>query len=291
MMQNPIDIAKDTLQAEADAIYNLINKLDANFHKAIDIIMDCTGRLLVFGVGKSGHIGKKMAATFASTGQPSFFIHPTEAIHGDLGMVVKGDVSLLISNSGNSEELLEIIPAIKRIGIPIIAMTANNKSRLASFSDVVLDTYVEKEACPLNLAPTTSTTVSLAYGDAIAMTLLQLKGIKEEQFALNHPGGTLGKRLLVKVGDIMRADNIPTSHYNDSFKEVLKTVSHYGLGITCIIDDDQKLLGIITDGDIRRLFELYDRVSDIKVSKYIYKKSKDNFSGYPGNGGHKNNGR
>ncbi len=271
-MQNPIDIAKDILKAEADAIYNLLNKLDDNFHKAIDIIMNCTGRLLVFGVGKSGHIGKKMAATFASTGQPSFFIHPTEAIHGDLGMVVKGDVSLLISNSGNSEELLEIIPAIKRIGIPIIALTANNKSKLASFSDVVLDTYVEKEACPLNLAPTTSTTVSLAYGDAIAMTLLQLKGIKEEQFALNHPGGTLGKRLLVKVGDIMRADNIPTNHYNDSFKEVLKTVSHYGLGITCIIDDDQNLLGIITDGDIRRLFELYDRVSDIKVIN-IYTKN------------------
>ena len=270
-MVNPIEIAKDILKSEADAIYHLMDNLDSSFQKAVDLIMNCKGRLLIFGIGKSGHIGKKMAATFASTGQPSFFIHPTEAIHGDLGMVVKGDVGLLISNSGNSEELLEIIPALKRVGIPIIAMTSTRKSKLASFSDVILDTLVTKEACPLNLAPTTSTTVSLAYGDAIAMTLLQLRGIKEEEFALNHPGGSLGKRLLVKVCDIMRTDNIPINHYNDSFKDVLKTVSHYGLGTTCIVDDNQQLLGIITDGDIRRLFERYDRVSNIKV-RDIYTK-------------------
>ncbi len=264
-MENSITIAKNILKSEADSIYNLIDKLDSNYQKAIDIIMACNGRLLVFGVGKSGHISKKMAATFASTGQPAFFIHPTEAIHGDLGMAVKGDVCLMISNSGNSTELLATIPTIKRMGIPIIAMTGNPKSKLAKHADVLLNTHVKEEAGHLNLAPTTSTTVTLAYGDAIAITLLQLKGFKEEDFVLYHPGGSLGKRLLIKVSDIMRSDNIPINSYEDSFKKALKTVSEYRLGTTCIVDDSKKLIGILTDGDIRRLFEKYERISDIKL--------------------------
>lgn len=271
-MENPIDIAIDTLKSEADAIYNLISKLDDSYQRAIEIILNCKGRVLVFGVGKSGHIGKKIAATFASTGQPSFFIHPTEAIHGDLGMAVKGDVCLMISNSGNSEELLDTIPSIKRIGLPVIAMTSNVTSKLAKYADIVLNTHVDKEACPLNLAPTTSTTVSLAFGDAMAMTLLQLRGFQKDQFALFHPGGTLGKRLLLRVRDIMRTDDIPVNHVNDAFKDVLKTISNGRMGITCVVDDSGMLLGIITDGDIRRLFEKYDNLNKIKTAD-IYTKS------------------
>jgi arabinose-5-phosphate isomerase len=262
---NPIKIAQEVLRAEADSIYGLMDQLDDNFSRAIDLIMKQPGRVLVLGVGKSGHIGKKIAATLASTGQPSFFIHPTEAIHGDVGMMVRGDTCLLISHSGNTSELLETIPAIKRIGLPIISITSNHKSKLARYSDVVLNTHVKEEACPFNLAPTTSTTVTLAYADAIAICLLKLRGFNEEQFAMCHPGGVLGKRLLTKVCDIMISENLPISHEKDTFKQALATMTKGRQGVTIIVDDNSKCIGILTDGDLRRIFEKYDRVSEIKL--------------------------
>lgn len=262
---NPIEIAREILRAEADAIYRLMKHLGEEFLQAIDLIMRQPGRVLVLGVGKSGHIGKKIAATLASTGQPSFYIHPTEATHGDIGMMVQGDTCLLISHSGNTEELLQVIPAIKRIGLPIISITSNGESRLARYSDVVLNTHVDEEACPFNLAPTTSTTVTMAYGDAIAICLLKLRGFNEEQFALCHPGGILGKRLLTKVRDIMIADNLPLTHEKESFRDAMATMTKGKQGVTIIIDDDRRCKGVLTDGDLRRSFEKYDRVSEIRL--------------------------
>lgn len=273
-MENPIDIAKHVLKLEADSICNLMNNLDHNLQKAIDIIMEQKGRLLVLGVGKSGHVGKKIAATLASTGQPSFFIHPTEAAHGDLGMMVQGDTCLMISHGGNTSELLETIPAIKRLGLPIISITSNLDSKLAKYSDVVLNTYIKEEACPFNLAPTNSTTVTLAYGDAIAISLLKLRGFKEEQFAMRHPGGVLGKRLLTKVSDIMVTENLPINNEKDSFKEALATMSKGRQGVTLIVNDNLKCAGILTDGDLRRIFEKYDRVSEIKLESVYTKNPK-----------------
>ena len=273
-MENPIDIAKHVLKLEADSIYSLMNHLDQNLQKAVDLIMQQKGRLLVLGVGKSGHVGKKIAATLASTGQPSFFIHPTEAAHGDLGMMVQGDICLMISHGGNTSELLETIPAIKRIGLPIISITSNPDSKLAKYSDVVLNTYVKEEACPFNLAPTNSTTVTLAYGDAIAISLLKLRGFKEEQFALRHPGGVLGKRLLTKVSDIMITENLPINNEKDSFKEALATMTKGRQGVTLIVNDNSKCVGILTDGDLRRILEKYDKVSEIKLERIYIKNPK-----------------
>ena len=271
-MENPIEIAKSILQQEADSILNLKDRLDDGFMKAVELILKAKGRLLVLGVGKSGHVGKKIAATLASTGQPSFFIHPTEAAHGDMGMMVQGDVCLMISHSGNTAELLEMIPAVKRLGLPVIGMTSNPESRLAKYSDVLLNTYVEQEACPFNLAPTNSTTVSLAYGDAIAITLLRLRGFKEEQFARCHPGGTLGKRLLMKVSDMMISENLPINHEKDSFKDALATMTKGRQGVTIVVDGDERCVGILTDGDLRRTFEKYDRVSEIALQE-IYRRN------------------
>ena len=271
-MENPIEIAKSILQQEADSILNLKDRLDDGFMKAVDLILKAKGRLLVLGIGKSGHIGKKIAATLASTGQPSFFIHPTEAAHGDMGMMVQGDVCLMISHSGNTAELLEMIPAVKRMGLPVIGMTSNPESRLAKYSDVLLNTYVEQEACPFNLAPTNSTTVSLAYGDAIAITLLRLRGFKEEQFARCHPGGTLGKRLLMKVSDMMISENLPINHEKDSFKDALATMTKGRQGVTIVVDGAERCVGILTDGDLRRTFEKYDRVSEIALQE-IYRRN------------------
>ena len=273
-MENPINIAKHVLKLEADSIYSLMNNLDHNLQKAIDLIMQQKGRLLVLGVGKSGHVGKKIAATLASTGQPSFFIHPTEAAHGDLGMMVQGDICLMISHGGNTSELLETIPAIKRIGLPIVSITSNPDSKLARYSDVFLNTYVKDEACPFNLAPTNSTTVTLAYGDAIAICLLVLKGFREEQFAMRHPGGVLGKRLLTKVSDIMITDNLPINNEKDSFKEALAMMTKGRQGVTLIVNENSKCVGILTDGDLRRTLEKYNNVSKIKLEKIYMKNPK-----------------
>ena len=262
-MKTPTDIAQDVLKREADAIYHLIDHLDRNFSDAIKLILKHKGRLLVLGVGKSGHIARKIAGTLASTGQPSFFIHPTEAIHGDLGMMVAGDVCLMISHSGNTDELIATIPAVKRIGLPIIATSANPDSKLARFADVVLNTHVCDEACPMNLAPTTSTTVTLALGDAIAITLLSMRGFEEEHFAMRHPGGVLGKRLLTRVNDIMISENLPVVNKKSTFKEALAVMTSGKQGVVIVVDDNGKFVGIYTDGDIRRTIEQHDRISDI----------------------------
>jgi len=269
---NPIKIAKDVLKREADSIYKLIDQLDGNFEKATKLILEHKGRLLVLGVGKSGHIARKIAGTLASTGQPSFFIHPTEAIHGDLGMMVAGDVCLMISHSGNTTELMSTIPAVKRIGLPIIAITANPDSRLAKLADIVLNTHVCDEACPMNLAPTSSTTVTLALGDAMAITLLTMRGFKEEHFAMRHPGGVLGKRLLTKVGDIMITDNLPVINKNSSFKDALAEMTNGKQGVVIVIDDNGAFVGIYTDGDIRRTIEKHDRISSIVFEEIFTRK-------------------
>ena len=268
-METSIDIAKHVLKLEVESICKLIESLDHSFIDAIDLILKENSRLIVLGVGKSGHIGKKVAATLSSTGQPSFFIHPTEAVHGDLGMMVKGDICLMISHSGNTSELLATIPAVKRIGLPIISITGNPNSKLAKFSDVVLNTHVKKEACPFNIAPTNSTTVTLVYGDAIAISLLKKRGFKEEQFAMRHPGGTIGKRLLTKVSDIMIFKNLPINRRQDTFREALSTMTRGKQGVTIIVDDDMRCVGILTDGDLRRVLGKYDDIRDIKLEKII----------------------
>jgi len=273
-MENTLDIARSVLKLEADSIYNLIDHLDENFEKAVDIIMQGKGRVLVLGVGKSGHIGKKISATLASTGQPSFFIHPTEAIHGDLGMMVRGDICLMISHSGNTSELMDTLPAVKRIGLPIISITSNSDSKLAKYSDVILNTHVKEEACPFNLAPTSSTTVTLAYGDAMAICLLELKGFREEQFAMCHPGGVLGRRLLTKVSDIMVTENLPINNEKDSFREALATMTKGRQGLTIIVSENKEEIGILTDGDLRRTLEKYDNVNDIQLGKIFSRNPK-----------------
>jgi arabinose-5-phosphate isomerase len=273
-LTSPIEIAKRVLKIEADAIFNLIDRLDEDYVRAIELILEYRGRLLVLGVGKSGHIGRKIAATLASTGQPSFYIHPTEAIHGDLGMMVPGDVCLMISHSGNTEELLATIPSIKRIGLPIIAVTANTESKLARYADITLNTNVNEEACPYNLAPTSSTTAALALGDAIAITLLTMKGFKEEHFAMCHPGGVLGKRLLIKVGDIMVREGLPMIHRLESFRNALAAMTRGKQGIVIVINDAEKSVGVLTDGDIRRTIEKYDKISDIVLDNIYTRKPK-----------------
>ena len=266
-MTSPIDLARDVLKREADAIYHLIDRLSGDFTDAVELIIKHKGRLLVLGVGKSGHIARKIAGTLASTGQPSFFIHPTEAIHGDLGMMVAGDVCLMISHSGNTNEIIATIPAVKRIGLPIIAITANPDSKLGRFADVVLDTHVCDEACPMNLAPTTSTTVTLALGDAMAITLLTMRGFKEEHFAMRHPGGVLGKRLLTRVGDIMITENLPIVGERSSFKDVLAVMTRGKQGVVIVVDAKGKFVGIYTDGDIRRTIEQNDKISEIDFAE------------------------
>jgi arabinose-5-phosphate isomerase len=220
------------------------------------MMLNVKGRVVVTGMGKSGHIGSKIAATLVSTGTPAMFVHPGEASHGDLGMIKAVDVVLAISNSGESDELVSILPVLKRQGVPLIAMTGGMDSALAMHADVVLDSSVEKEACPLNLAPTASTTAQLALGDALAVALLDARGFKAEDFARSHPGGSLGRRLLTHVSDVMRkGDQVPHVPANASFSDLMREMSHKGLGASAIVDDQQRILGIFTDGDLRRLIE------------------------------------
>ena len=245
-------LAKKVLKEEAEAILNLIDRLDSNFDKAIDILLNCKGRVVVTGIGKSGLICKKIAATLASTGTPAFFLHSADAVHGDLGMVVKGDVVIAISKSGQSQELIRLIPIIKRLGVKLITITANPDSELAKASDVVLNIGNCKEADPFDIAPTSSTTVSLALGDAIAMVLLQEKGFKIEDFAFYHPGGLIGKKLK-KVKDLMKkGDELPIVTEDTLMKDTIYVISSKGLGVTTVVNKEGKLTGIITDGDLRR---------------------------------------
>ena len=245
---------RDVIQIEADALAALAQRVDAQFARACEIILAGTGRVVVTGMGKSGHIGNKIAATLASTGTPSFFVHPGEASHGDLGMITPADVVLALSNSGETDEILLILPIIKRMGAKLIALTGNRDSSLARQADAVLDCGVEKEACPHNLAPTASTTAALAVGDALAVALLNSRGFTRDDFARAHPAGRLGRRLLVYVGDIMRTgDAVPVVKRDALLRDALLEMTGKGMGMTGVTDKDGKLLGILTDGDLRRL--------------------------------------
>jgi len=247
-----IKIAQETFHIEADALYKAAERLDTNFLKAIDLIENTKGKLIITGVGKSGLVGAKMAATFASTGTSSFFLHPTEALHGDLGMIGKGDTLLAISSSGESEELTKILPHIKRFDLPLIGLTSQKASSLGEYADVFLDISVEKEACPLNTAPTTSTTLTMALGDALAIALMKKRGFKQEDFASFHPGGSLGKKLFVKIKDLMRTESLPRISDKAQLKEAVVVMSEGKLGTVLIEDSEGKFIALLSDGDLRR---------------------------------------
>ena len=248
--------AREVLEIEARAITELIHTLDGQFERAVQMILGCPGRVVVSGIGKSGHIARKIASTLASTGTPAFFVHPAEASHGDLGMVARHDVFMALSNSGESDELLAIVPVVKRQGAHLIALTGNPKSTLAREADVHLYAGARKEACPLNLAPTASTTAALALGDALAVALMAARGFTRDEFARSHPGGTLGRRLLTHVHDVMRgADDAPAVHTSATLMEAVREITRGRLGMTAILDDDRHVIGVFTDGDLRRTLE------------------------------------
>ncbi|MBS4067078.1 MAG: KpsF/GutQ family sugar-phosphate isomerase [Sulfurimonas sp.] len=261
-------IAQETLKIEAQTLLDSAQNIGDVFDKAVEIILSCRGKLIVTGVGKSGLIGAKMAATFASTGTPSFFLHPTEALHGDLGMIGKDDVVLAISYSGESEELSSILPHIKRFDTPLIGMTRDRNSTLGRYSDVVIDVIVEKEACPLNIAPTSSTTLTLALGDALAVCLMRAKNFKKSDFASFHPGGSLGKQLFVKVKDLMRTKDLPIIGSQTKVKDAIVKISEGRLGTVLITDEQNRLLALVSDGDIRRALMNDDFSLEENVLKY-----------------------
>jgi arabinose-5-phosphate isomerase len=255
------------IETELAAIEALKQRLDDNFNAACELLLNCDGRIIVIGMGKSGHIGGKIAATLASTGSPAFFVHPGEASHGDLGMITAKDVVLALSNSGNTAEILTIVPIIKRLGVPLISMTGNASSALAAEADVNLNVSVSQEACPHGLAPTSSTTVSLVMGDALAIALLQARGFSAEDFAMSHPGGTLGRRLLLHVADIMHTgDEIPAVQQDASASEALLEMSGKGLGMTAIVNHANTVLGIFTDGDLRRTLDKNISIQDAAIA-------------------------
>jgi len=264
------ETAKKVIQAEAQAVAALSERIDASFEKAVEIILASHGRVVVSGMGKSGLIGQKIASTMASTGTPAFFLHPAEGIHGDLGMIMKGDVVIAISNSGETEELLRILPVVKRLGASLIAMSGNPDSTLSRMADVYLDVSVSEEACPLGLAPTSSTTATLAMGDALAVALLVQRGFKEEDFAIFHPGGSLGKKLLLRVEDLMHSgESIPLVTEETQMQEALFVITAKGLGVTGVTDRDGNLLGVITDGDLRRALERGEEILKITAGSLM----------------------
>ena len=266
-----LQLARDTLDIEAAALHGLKARLDERFVRAVNMMLGVQGRVVVTGMGKSGHIGRKIAATLASTGTPALFVHPAEASHGDLGMIKVVDVVLAISNSGESDELVAILPVLKRQGVPMIAMTGGMQSSLARHADVVLDSSVEKEACPLNLAPTASTTAQLALGDALAVALLDARGFKPEDFARSHPGGALGRRLLTHVSDVMRSgQDVPRVGPEASFTELMQEMSRKGLGASAIVDAAGRAVGVFTDGDLRRLIEKGQDLRALKAAQVMH---------------------
>jgi len=259
-------IALSVIETEAQAVFALASRLDHNFADACTALLACKGRIVVSGMGKSGHIGKKIASTFSSTGSPAIFVHPGEASHGDLGMITQNDVVLAISNSGNTYELLILLPLLKRLNVPLIALTGNLNSTLAKAANICLDASIQQEACPLGLAPTTSTTVTLVMGDALAITLLQARGFSAEDFALSHPGGSLGKRLLLQIDELCHKDNaLPVIHSHATIREALIEVTAKKLGMTCIVDSAGILIGVYTDGDIRRTLTKHQNINDILI--------------------------
>ncbi len=256
--QRALRLAAETFEIEAQALLALAARQGEGFTRSVQAMLECRGRVIVMGMGKSGHVGRKIAATLASTGTPAFFVHPAEAGHGDLGMVMAGDVVLAISNSGESDELAAILPAMRRIGVTLVAMSGNVESTLARHADFVISSAVDQEACPMNLAPTASTTAQMALGDALAVALLDARGFREEDFARSHPGGSLGRKLLMHVRDLMRSGSaLPRVGPRASFIEMLGEMTGKGLGFTAIVDGDGdgRVLGIFTDGDLRRLIE------------------------------------
>ena len=271
-----LNLASATLEIEADAILALNRRLktenDGSFARAVALLLGCRGRVVVSGIGKSGHIGRKIAATFASTGTPAFFVHAAEAAHGDLGMITADDVFMAISYSGEAGELISILPMIKRMGAHLIAMTGNPESRLAQLADIHLNAHVDKEACPLNLAPTASTTATLALGDALAVAVLDASGFREEDFARSHPGGALGRRLLTHVRDIMRTgQDIPSVPTDCTLVAALLEITKKGIAMTAVVDQDGTLAGVFTDGDLRRLLEHLTDFSNIKIADVMHK--------------------
>jgi arabinose-5-phosphate isomerase len=259
-------VGRRVLEVEAEAVRGLIDRLGEGFVCAVEILRGCRGRVVLTGMGKSGFIAKKIAATLASTGTPALFLHPAEGVHGDLGMVIRGDVVMAISNSGETEELIQLLPAFKRLGVRLIALAGNPESTLARESDVVLNVGVAMEACPLNLAPTASTTAALAMGDALAVALLESRGIREEDFALIHPGGTLGRKLLLKVEDLMHGgDGLPLVNQGVPMREAIPIISGKRLGMAAVAGDEGRLVGIITDGDLRRALQRWPDLLDQPV--------------------------
>ncbi|RJG10674.1 KpsF/GutQ family sugar-phosphate isomerase [Massilia cavernae] len=272
-LQRAMQLARETLEIEADAIRAVLTRLesDDSVARAVGLLFNCDGRVVVSGIGKSGHIARKIAATLASTGTPAMFVHPAEAAHGDLGMVTSHDAFIAISYSGEAAELLSILPIVKRMGAPLIAMTGKPQSSLAQLADVHLNIAVEKEACPLNLAPTASTTVTLALGDALAVALLDANGFREEDFARSHPGGALGRRLLTHVRDVMRSgDAVPQVAANVSLTEALVEITQKGMGMTAIVDDAGRPVGVFTDGDLRRMLERVQDFTKVTISDVMH---------------------
>ena len=254
--EQALSLARKTFEIEAGAVSDLAARIGGEFVQAVALMVACSGRVVVMGIGKSGHIGRKIAATLASTGTPAMFVHPAEASHGDLGMIRPVDVVLAISNSGESQELIVILPVLSRLGVPLVAITGGLKSTLAKYARVTLDSSVSKEACPLNLAPTASTMAQLALGDALAVALLDVRGFKEDDFARSHPGGALGRKLLTHVSDVMRSgDAVPKVRLECSFSDLMREMSVKGIGASAVVDGTERVVGIFTDGDLRRLIE------------------------------------
>jgi arabinose-5-phosphate isomerase len=265
-------LAARAIEVEARALHGAAGRLGGEFTRALQAVLACQGRVVVMGMGKSGHVGRKIAATLASTGTPAFFVHPAEASHGDLGMVMSGDVVLAISNSGESDELGALLPSIRRLGVTFVAMTGNPQSTLARHADIVLDSAVAEEACPLNLAPTASTAVQMALGDALAVALLDARGFREEDFARSHPGGSLGRKLLMHVRDLMRSgDAVPCVAPAASFDALLREMTGKGLGFTAVAAADGLPLGIFTDGDLRRLIERGADLRTLTAEKVMHR--------------------
>ncbi len=263
-------LAQSVLETEAEAILKLRPKINESFVEACQLLLACKGRIIVTGIGKSGHIANKIAATLASTGSPAFFLHPSEASHGDIGVITKKDVVIALSNSGNTEEIVAILPIIKLLGVPLISITGNPNSTLAKMANINLDASVTKEACPLGLAPTSSTTAALALGDALAVVLIEMRGFTPEDFALSHPGGTLGKRLLLRVDSLIRTgDAIPIVKKDTPLSEALIEITNKRMGMTCVINDEGALTGIFTDGDLRRVIDKGLDIHNTKISEIM----------------------
>lgn len=279
--QEIIDKGKDVIRIEAEAVAGLMPGINGSFVTAVEVMYNCKGRIVLTGMGKSGLIARKIVATLNSTGTAAIYLHPTDALHGDLGMVRQEDVVILISNSGTTEEILKLLPLLKRINVKLIAMTGKEDAKLASECDILLNVSVKEEACPHDLAPTASTTATLAMGDALSVALLQMRDFTPEDFAYLHPGGSLGKRLSLKIKEIMiTGDKIPRVHENTSFKDVILEITSKRLGTTCVINDKGKLVGVITDGDLRRLLEKTLDIKELKASDIMTRNPKVMKSSY-----------